>query len=406
MSGGDFYVSPTGGADGKGTMGSPWDLRTAFSHPSSVRPGDTIWLRGGTYGSGGATVFRCKLNGTKSKPIYVRQYPGERATVDGGISAGRTSSWVVFWGFEITNSSTVRSCKERERPTGLDLLGRGHKAINLIIHDTGHPGIGFWRQVGDGGEIHGCLIWACGLYDTTRGRWTRGSGIYAQNETGTRYFTDTFVFRNFTNGINGYTRGSRIDGFHLEGNVCFDCEYDAILIRPVHKPCKRLKLISNYTWARERDKQTGQVQLGHYGDPAHEDAEVRDNYFHTTAHFHGTLHAYKFKDIICTGNTFIGRTNLIELIEHPAPGKIKWDKNTYHGGDDQPFRVFGDSQYTLGGWRSRTGFDLKSTHTPSWPTGVKVFVRKNKYEDGRGHIVIYNWAKRPSVDVDVSGVLT
>jgi hypothetical protein len=37
---------------------------------------------------------------------------------------------------------------------------------------------------------------------------------------------------------------------------------------------------------------------------------------------------------------------------------------------------------------------------------VKVFVRPNQYEKGRGNIVVYNWAQQGAVSVDVSKVLS
>src|SRR2546430_1201491 len=45
----EFYVSPTGTASGNGSASNPWDLQTALNQPSSVQPGDTIWLRGGVH---------------------------------------------------------------------------------------------------------------------------------------------------------------------------------------------------------------------------------------------------------------------------------------------------------------------------------------------------------------------
>jgi hypothetical protein len=49
LSAADFYVSPSGSASGSGSIGSPWDLQTALDQPTAVHPGDTIWLRVGTY---------------------------------------------------------------------------------------------------------------------------------------------------------------------------------------------------------------------------------------------------------------------------------------------------------------------------------------------------------------------
>src|SRR5208282_5470500 len=44
-----FYISPTGTAGGDGSINNPWDVYTAFNQPASVKPGDTLWLRGGIY---------------------------------------------------------------------------------------------------------------------------------------------------------------------------------------------------------------------------------------------------------------------------------------------------------------------------------------------------------------------
>jgi hypothetical protein len=49
LSAAEWYVAPEGKDTGKGTKEAPWNLRTTLNHPAAVRPGDTIWLRGGTY---------------------------------------------------------------------------------------------------------------------------------------------------------------------------------------------------------------------------------------------------------------------------------------------------------------------------------------------------------------------
>ncbi len=92
----DFYVSPTGTTGtgpGTGTISNPWALQTALSQPSAVHPGDTIWLRGGTY----TGLFTSSLTGTSDLPIVVRQYPGERATLDGNVNPEvlGTDGWIL-----------------------------------------------------------------------------------------------------------------------------------------------------------------------------------------------------------------------------------------------------------------------------------------------------------------------
>ena len=82
VSAADFYASPTGTtstAPGTGSITNPWSLQTALSQPAAVHPGDTIWLRGGTY----TGTFTSYLTGTASLPIVVRQYTGERPTLAG-----------------------------------------------------------------------------------------------------------------------------------------------------------------------------------------------------------------------------------------------------------------------------------------------------------------------------------
>src|SRR5947209_2957214 len=104
----DFFVSTSGSPSGDGSLGNPWDLATALAGPASVLPGDTIWLRGGTYHG----TFTSKLSGTSIAPITVRRFRNERATLDGG-SAGSNNpvlyvqgQYTWFWGFEIMTSDT------------------------------------------------------------------------------------------------------------------------------------------------------------------------------------------------------------------------------------------------------------------------------------------------------------
>ena len=78
----EFYAAPSGLPSGTGAIASPWSLESALGQPNNVvKPGDTIWLRGGSY-TGATNVWINNLNGTAAAPILVRQYPGERATVN------------------------------------------------------------------------------------------------------------------------------------------------------------------------------------------------------------------------------------------------------------------------------------------------------------------------------------
>jgi len=399
---GDFFVAPDGAPGGDGSMETPWDLQTALDHPAAVQPGDTIWLRGGTYGGGGATIFDTRLNGAETAPIILRAWPGERATIDGGFTA-QSCSWVWWWGLEITNSSTERYCLTSERPYAINMLARGLKAINLVVHDVGHPGIGYWRTVGDGGEIHGTLFWANGLYDMGDPRfpngWTRGSPIYAQNQDGLRYITDCISFRNFTTGMKAYTEGGWTDGFRIEGNINFDSPQWNLLQASKNNPTHDLKIVGNYLYRRAADGAQN-LQTGYYSTD-NVDAEIRDNYIVGGTSW--ACYVRRFETLTVTGNTFIGRGGLAQWDQGPAT-TCTWSSNVYHGGSATPFRL-NSTSYDFAGWQTATGQDAGSTHTGALPTGVKTVVLANHYEPGRAHIAVYNWDLNPAVGVDVSAIL-
>lgn len=406
--GAEYYASPTGTPGGDGSWSNPWDLQTALSKTTVVKPGDIIWLRGGTYGTGGSTVFYNRHDGTQSAPIIIRAYPGERATVNGGIITDTDSSWTWFWDLEITNTSTVRVCPPSGRPCGINMLGRGLKVINCVIHDAGHPGIGYWRSVGDGGEVYGTLLWANGLYDTETppgtptNPWTRGSAIYAQNQDGTRYIRDVISFRNFTTGFKCYTEGGYADGFWVEGNINFDNGEWNILMASKNNPMQRMKVLSNYLY-RRADDGAQSLQTGYYDTP-NIDGEISDNYVMT-----GTspaLYVKNYPTLTVTRNTLMGRTGqglLVQWIRGPLTS-VLWDNNTYRGGATSGFRLENTS-YNFAGWQAAAGVDANSTYTSAQPTGVHVAVRPNLYEPGRAHVAVFNWDLAASVNVDLSSVL-
>src|SRR5688500_10509159 len=102
-----FFVAVNGSATGTGAIDRPWDLRTALNHPAVVTPGSTIWIRGGTY----TGHFVSRLNGTSSAPIIVRNYQGERVTLDNASDCdtlNAVSSYTWYWGLELTSSGTKR----------------------------------------------------------------------------------------------------------------------------------------------------------------------------------------------------------------------------------------------------------------------------------------------------------
>jgi hypothetical protein len=230
----EYYVAPNGKRDAAGTKDAPWDIESALAGKQATKPGDTIWIRGGTYkhptrtpGTKGYTV---QLKGEKEKPIHVRGYTGERATIDGGLTVVAGTAYLWMWDLEILVSENLTGERKTAiggsgAPTdlpwpwgGVEIQGgTGCKYIGLVIHDNGQ-GCGFWKGAVDS-ELVGCLIYNNGWVGPDR--W-HGPGLYTQNQTGTKLVTDNVIFGNYSNPIQCYgSKNAFVDNYVFDGNIVF-----------------------------------------------------------------------------------------------------------------------------------------------------------------------------------------
>lgn len=405
-----YVVAPDGKAENQGTVESPWDLASVFAAKQQIAPGSAVWVRGGTYGTSGGFEYQVSLAGTAEKPIVVRACPGERATINGGVQQGGSHTWL--WGLEVCNTTLDRkfsSAGANLRP-GSNLNGQGSKWINMILHDGGHGAPGFWRGTSPGGEMNGVIAWANGFYDMAPGQGGERGSMYGQNESGMNYIIDTILFRQFTCGVfcGSSGGGSACSPYTVEGNVCFDNPWWNYLFQTGKKPMTDIRLIGNFAWSRRDDKHKSTAQLQYYGVEG-EKLEFRDNYFVMGNGGEREFYVKLWKNITFTGNTLVGPDRLVRYSPASQVGAIKWDNNRYHGGagtwhGGKKSFVF-NTATNFEAWKASTGFDASSSWTTNYPTGVKVFVRPNQYEPGRGHVIVYNWDKKPAVDADVSSIL-
>lgn len=405
-----FHVTEDGTANGDGSEFSPWDLRTALSHPSSVMPGDTIWLHSGTYKG----HFSSDLVGSKDANIVVRQYPGERAIIDG---VGRTGSGILtikgeytsYWGFTITDSNTQRRSQisgsfpsDIPNATGLNVMGHHIKLINIIVHDAPGNGIAAWKQSIDT-EIYGCIIYHNGWQGPDRGH---GHAFYSQNLDGTKVVMDNLMFNNFSMGLHVYTENGSIQGFHIEGNSCFnngiisgDTKLTANALVGGSQPADRLVYRDNYTF-HNSSIIADNVRFGY--DVANGDIIVKDNYM--MGGF-PVLRINNWNSVELSGNTILGFGKLVYL-EVPSgvqTSSYNWDNNMYYAGThDKPYNHI---SLNFDQWKQTYSIDANSQYTTLAPVGTKVFVRPNKYEAGRSYITVYNWDLKNSVDVDLSDLI-
>lgn len=352
---GDFYVSPSGTPDGDGSEAHPWDLATALAQPDAVTPGSTVWLHGGTYPGS----FTSTLTGTADAPIVVRQYPGERATLDGGDTtvltvAGGGYAW--FWGFEVTRSDPTTP-KDIQ---GISLGAPAVKLIDVVTHDHGGNGIGDWSEAPDA-EVYGCLSYFNGRHEEDS---NHAYGIYAQNQTGQKWITDNVFIHNFGNyALHLYgSDQAYLDHFRVIGNATIG----GSLLLGGGRVATDAVIKDNYLYGGTFDDQILNVGYLPYGEGL-TSSTVEDNYVMVGRALFNSLNVA----VTMTGNTFYGRTEGFDAASFP------------------------DDTYFTAPWPD----------DPPKPSGVHVFVRPNDYEPGRANVVVYDWEGAASAKVDLAGVL-
>lgn len=349
-----YYVAPAprGSPSGTGSARSPWDLATALAGAGGrISAGDTVWLTNGRY----VGRFRTRLQGRPDRLIVFRQQRGARATIDGTLRA--EGAYLAFWGFEIMQSKPVGGTY------GLEARTNGGRFINLVIHDAGTMGVSFWTP-GEDAELYGCIIYNNGTHENL------DHGVYVHNVRGTKRIVDNVFFNNLAYGIHAYAgpREAPQRGLSVLGNIAFN----------------------NGTISR-RYRAKGNILVG--GEVPMADVEVSSNFLFYSGR-DGTNLRLGYApllngDVIARGNYLWGGKTGLWL--------GRW-KQAQVGGNT----VLGAAQPLRDNAVEFARSNRLMLETPSAPL---VFVRPNRYERGRAFIVVYNFPRRPRLEVDVSEVL-
>jgi uncharacterized protein YjdB len=397
-----WYVTTSGSSSGSGTAASAWDLATALNGGNGkVQPGDTIWLRGGTYHG----AFTSIVSGTAGAPVVVREYPGERAVIDGNGQLNDVltvqGAWVVFQDFEIMDSNTDRVTTSPQRPHGVVNNAPHVKYVHLIVHDVG---IGFYTYANQSVdvEIYGCLIYNNG--------WQGGGhAIYGKADVGPLLIRDNIIFTQFGYGLHLYSNlgDGGLNNITLRGNVSFDngsldgpTSGHANLLLGGEETVSGGLVDSNMTYYAP-SVGVYNMELG-YSSTSNFDVVFRDNY--SVGGASTALQVGYWQRVTASGNVLYGPGNVVELRAASVSGYV-WGGNTYLRDPGSSAWSFAGSSYTFTGWQSATGLGATDQATATLPSGPRVFLRKSPYEPGRANIVVYNWNGQGAVSVDVSGVL-
>jgi hypothetical protein len=177
-----YYVSPDGSDAGPGTRNAPW--RTIAYALESVRPGDTILLRGGTY----AQNLIVSTSGTARRPITVTSVPGEEAIL-------RPAETDPSYPVELMDAAYFRLA-------GLVVEGAvGTSIANVYVEGSSHDV-----------EISGCTI-----------RKSQEQGIFTDRTTRRVHMIGNSIYDNGTTNDPKQNHGIYVEGADqvIANNVIF-----------------------------------------------------------------------------------------------------------------------------------------------------------------------------------------
>ncbi len=400
----EFYAAPSGSSQGDGSRSRPWDLATALRQPAAVRPGATIWLLDGTYGDG-SQYFESRLEGLPGRPIIVRQVPGARAIIDGSLVVRGAHTW--FWGFDVRNSGLSRTGDsvnpQSGTPNGVDLFGPFTRLINVTVHDT-RNGVGAWTPA-EGAEIYGCIIYDNGWQAADRGH---GHGIYTQNRDARKRLSENVIFNQFGSGIHAYGSAQAfVRNYLIDHNVVFnngaparDGNADNILIQS-GGGLSGIRVESNYTYHTPAVGKGGS-RIGTDTGETGQDVTLLDNIF---AGGYIALDVRGWRSVDVRRNTIYSASGInvyLILPSLPCQPGCRWDENRYFG----PGRLYAQRELVpASDWKARTAFDINSILSEARPRGVWMILRPNEYEQGRAHLIVYNWDRQRQVRFEAGQAL-
>lgn len=453
-----LYVHPQGKPTNSGlSPESPLDLSKALDTTSPARPGDCIFLRGGTYSPTNPKGYGYKslLKGTPDRPIIVLSYPGEWAVIDAKLDTDNAWGGVVLWldgayttfsNFEVINSTSKRAvARTGGGPAGIGVYGDGIQCVNLVVHEHLGGGFGVWKT-SHNSKLTGNLIFNNGWQADPQDRG-HGHGIYAQNEGGTKTFSDNIIFNQF--GHNFHLYGTRADvklqDFVLTGNVLFNSGAleisntnhlsSALLVSGTDVvPTERLTVKNNFFYQIPiRNHNGGRTRFfgvaletygDHYNSPTNTDFDIQDNYIAGEVILYDWKRAV-FPALRFLNNTLVDQDRFIwfRLPSGGSVGDFQWGANRYYDvgqpGGNGRFRINktfqrDDADIYFPEWKELTGFDKQpsSSLTMGKPSDI-VFVRQSefptavndgtvKFVQGRANIIAYNWTNNALIQIPLS----
>ena len=221
------YVSPAGLNTNNGDINTPW--KTIRYGANQLAPGDTLYVRGGTYGE----AVLVNSSGTATAPITITAYPGEFPVIDGQTLPDTdwqmlltlNGNYIHVSGFEVKNCNMQTGNPYPQFPAGgygVKMSGHHNKVSWMNVHHNRSQGI---LAGGDYSIVEDSWVWQnCQDNNTTpHVGWGNGLAICrgGNNDDGITNHAiarRNTVFNNWGEGLDAY----EADDVLIEDNIVYD----------------------------------------------------------------------------------------------------------------------------------------------------------------------------------------
>jgi hypothetical protein len=430
----EWFVSTSGSSSGSGTITDPWDIVTAFAHPVVVEPGDTIWVRGGTY----VGLFTSSLAGSAGNLITVRNYNGERAILDANVTtslaeAANDSQTTLELSSAANLTTSMFLLLESDPAENVDITSISGNQVTVIRGRNGttarsHSALVTVRPVGEKGlNVDGSYVRFQGLEFTssytTRVSATSGSAPYDEPNGGVNHLTTTgiqFINCLLHNSASGFGVWAGSAESVLYGNLIWCIGWDGPDRLHGHGTYTQNNTASRL-WSNNIFFSTFGKLVNQYGS----DTSFLNNYtWNENIFFHGVpLHGGEsdIDTLTLTGNKYwntspqlgflgLGNVNLTLTDNYiPYPTTLKYWNNVTATGNTFVNRTYNWAiyHYYLNADEpdeyATYAFDENQFHSPAGAPNQRIVYSRN---DDSLVTADYNFSEWQALGQDTNGTLT
>ncbi len=320
----NYYLAPNGNDSNSGAITSPWfNLQKAWS---VLLPGDTLYLRGGTY-TYLKQPYLVGRNGSSGNLIKIHSYPGEQPIITRGSTFDKSAGWhkgMVFMNANFIHIKGIRFTgmytDDNQVDAGLFMMDVNNSIFEQIECDNNVSGLFIEGNYNNNIWINSDFHDNYSNYDGTNGGNSDGLGLSYNTNTsanntirGCRAWNngddgfDTFensgyvLIDNCWSWHNGFVRGTNTRA----GNGCGFKLGSDFLTTPANVGKVKRRLQNSMAWDNGHVDSAGGAAGAHINEADHSCEIYNCTFFDngiTGMNFHYNNRVHYFRNVISFNN--------------------------------------------------------------------------------------------------------